>query len=217
MLKGILGGITIYLLFLFLRYLIIKNDDENNLKIKKIQEVFIAINSICCGFIIHFTNTNIFSKILLLIIFALFMICGYTDKQTFMVYRFYSVLLIICSIIFALINYSYYIKQDTLLTTIGACIVYYIFATSNLFGFGDGLVLIANSIIIIFFSVGYFKVETILWHLIAAMLLMIICNLKQMNWKKFRFKKQVAFVPYIYIATLLIITINLIQNYKGGL
>ena len=58
----------------------------------------------------------------------------------------------------------------------------------------------------------YFIAEILLWHFIIAALLMIVLNLRKMNWKKLRFKNPVAFVPYIYLATIMIGVLTLILS-----
>ena len=116
------------------------------------------------------------------------------------------------SIIFAIYNYKLYLDINTISAIIMAIIIIYILTIFNCFGIGDALVLVGNDIILSVINNKYFIAEILLWHFIIAALLMIILNLKKMNWKKLRFKNPVAFVPYIYLATMIIGILTLVLS-----
>ena len=150
--------------------------------------------------------------LLIPIIIGTLFICVYTDWQNKIVYRIYSVLLIGLSVIFAICNYKLYSDINTISAIIMAIIIIYILTIFNCFGIGDALVLVGNDIILSVINNKYFIAEILLWHFIIAALLMIILNLKKMNWKKLRFKNPVAFVPYIYLATMIIGILTLVLS-----
>lgn len=202
---SLLSIITFYLL----KHFILVNDEENNLVTTKKEYIIIPILLIINTIVFLKLFTSTINGLLLSLIIATMFICVYTDYQNKIVYRIYSVLLIILSVLFAIINHNLYFNLNTISTICIMIAIIYVLTKSNCFGIGDALVLIGNDIILSVINPKYFIAEVLLWHFIIAAILMILFNLKEMNWKKLRFKKPIAFVPYIYISTVLISILTL--------
>lgn len=212
MILNIICSFLSIIIFYFLKKLILINDDENNLITKKREYFIIPILLIISSYVFVNIFTGILNNLLIPIIIGTLFICVYTDWQNKIVYRIYSVSLIGLSIIFAIYNYKLYLDVNTILAIIMAIIIIYILTIFNCFGIGDALVLVGNDIILSVVNNKYFIAEILLWHFIIAALLMIVLNLRKMNWKKLRFKNPVAFVPYIYLATIMIGVLTLILS-----
>lgn len=212
MILNIICSFLSIIIFYFLKKLILINDDENNLITKKREYFIIPILLIISSYVFVNIFTGILNNLLIPIIIGTLFICVYTDWQNKIVYRIYSVSLIGLSIIFAIYNYKLYLDVNTISAIIMAIIIIYILTIFNCFGIGDALVLVGNDIILSVVNNKYFIAEILLWHFIIAALLMIVLNLRKMNWKKLRFKNPVAFVPYIYLATIMIGVLTLILS-----
>ena len=212
MILNIICSFLSVITFYFFKKLILINDDENNLTTKKREYFIIPILLIISSYVFISIFTGILNNLLIPIIIGTLFICVYTDWQNKIVYRIYSILLIGLSIIFAIYNYKLYLDINTISAIIMAIIIIYILTIFNCFGIGDALVLVGNDIILSVINNKYFIAEILLWHFIIAALLMIILNLKKMNWKKLRFKNPVAFVPYIYLATMIIGILTLVLS-----
>ena len=212
MILNIICSFLSIIIFYFLKKLILINDDENNLITKKREYFIIPILLIISSYVFINIFTGILNNLLIPIIIGTLFICVYTDWQNKIVYRIYSVSLIALSIIFAIYNYKLYLDVNTISAIIMAIIIIYILTIFNCFGIGDALVLIGNDIILSVINNKYFIAEILLWHFIIAALLMIVLNLRKMNWKKLRFKSPVAFVPFIYLATIIIGVLTLILS-----
>lgn len=196
----LIGIITFYTC----KKIILTYDDEHGLTTQKKEYFLIPLCLFITIISITYIYPDIISKIILSIFSGLLFICVYTDKQTKKIYRFFSYLLILTSVIFALFNYKSYFNLDVITVLFFTIYIIIVLVKNNSLGVGDGFVLIGNYIILVTINKNYFLAELVLWHFIIAVLLMIIFNFKKMQWKKLKFKESIAFVPYIYLSTTLI-------------
>ena len=194
------------LLFNYFKNLIMKFDEEHGIIKNKYDNVITTLFSIINSVIIYnFTQNNLI-RFVLIISFSVLLVCAYTDLKTNFVYRVYSYLLIMVNLIYLVINKNNIPDLESILTLVFFIIIINVLTIKNCFGKGDSYILIANSLLVITLNQNYyFPIEVILWHFVLSAVLMIILNLKQMNFKTLRFNKPIPFVPYIYLATLIMI------------
>lgn len=137
------------------------------------------------------------------------LITAYVDFKTKYVYTFLNIiagcfgiiyLIIKSSSISELINSVIYIAIFTLITCI--------FTKFNAYGAGDNDIYIVISLFLYKSSYGIFNLEimliNILFSNIIAIILALITNITKIEWKKLKFKEEIAFAPSISIATLIL-------------
>lgn len=208
----ILLGIGSIILFYLLKYLIIKNDNDNGIKEKKIDNFFIILFTVINNLTIHLLDVNVLQQIILTISFSILLICAYTDYKTNFVYRIYSFPYIFINCIYIFTFKSILLNDKYLLALVFYSLIIYVFTVTKCFGKGDTFILVGNSFLLItLVKNSYFPIEILLWHFIISVILLIILNIRQMDFRKWRFKKPVAFVPYIYLGTLLIIILKILK------
>jgi len=68
----------------------------------------------------------------------------------------------------------------------------------------DGLCLIGNSLYLTaLLDMKMFPIEYLLGHLLLAILLALLCSVTKFSFREMKWKESVAFLPYIYLAFLL--------------
>lgn len=189
----------------FINKIRVKEEEEvinlnNNRKVEVLMLIVIAL--------INFKFKGI-DLIFIYILTIYLMITAYIDFKTKYVYTILNIitgclgiiyLIIKCSTISELINSSIYIGIFTLIT--------FIFTKFNAYGAGDNDIYIVISLFLYKSSYGIFNLEimliNILFSNIIAIILVVLTNITKIEWKKLKFKDEIAFVPSISIATLIL-------------
>lgn len=143
------------------------------------------------------------------ILIVYLMITAYIDFKTKYVYSFLNIIAgcfgVVCLIsksnsISDFISSIVYISIFTLVT--------FIFTKLNAYGAGDNDIYIVISFFLYNSSYGIFNLEIMLINIILsnviAIILVCITNITKIEWKKLKFKEEIAFAPSITIATLIL-------------
>lgn len=189
----------------FINKIRVKEEEEviklnNNRKFEVLMLIVIAL--------INFKFKGI-DLIFIYILTIYLIITAYIDFKTKYVYSILNIitgclgiiyLIIKCSTISELINSSIYIGIFTLIT--------FIFTKFNAYGAGDNDIYIVISLFLYKSSYGIFNLEimliNILFSNIIAIILVVLTNITKIEWKKLKFKDEIAFAPSISIATLIL-------------
>lgn len=121
------------------------------------------------------------------------------DYLTHNVYTVLNYITFVISLVFVYLTRGLYINPEIIIFIVLNAFL----AIFKIYGGGDSELYIA---ITPFIMINYNDVLIILLiDMIIANVIMIIANIKNFDFKKFRFKKEIAFVPYIAISTIMIL------------
>lgn len=182
---------------------VIEKDSIIEIKKKGLISLLIALSTT----LLYFKYNNSVEFYMYYYISIYLLISGYIDYKTKNVYPIFNWVTIIIGVI-----YLIYIKNmgiDIRYTI--TCVIIYIVLVKimgylNYFGEGDVDIYIALSIFI-----GCLKINSslvlaiLLLNMILSEVVLIITNIKLLDIKKMRFKKEIAFAPSIAISTMLFI------------
>ena len=182
---------------------VIEKDIIIEIKKKGLISLLIALSTT----LLYFKYNNSVEFYMYYYISIYLLISGYIDYKTKNVYPIFNWVTIIIGVI-----YLIYIKNmgiDIRYTI--TCVIIYIVLVKimgylNYFGEGDVDIYIALSIFI-----GCLKINSslvlaiLLLNMILSEVVLIITNIKLLDIKKMRFKKEIAFAPSIAISTMLFI------------
>lgn len=159
-------------------------------------------------------------RILSVIYLSILLFNAFCDYKTKLIYRIYSYLFMLVSVIFAgYLLYTKYINEKITIseiTSIGITLVVMIliiFALStgkikfmHTMGLADGFALVGTSMYLlsIIQVPGMYPVEYILLHFILSSILMIIFSITKFSIKKMKFTELIPFIPYIYVSVFVI-------------
>lgn len=183
-----------------------KNDEDIKIDVnnKGLINLFIALSTtlLYCKYKVNVDFYMYFYISIYLII------TGYIDYKTKNVYSIFNILTIIVGIIYLI--YLKNIEVDINLTII-CVIIYTIFVKVigylNLFGDGDTDIFIALAIFISNINMNIFPLVILLVNMILSNVLLIIFNIKLLDFKKGKFKEEIAFAPSIALSSIILILI----------
>ena len=189
------------IIFKMLLNLIERCDGIEINKNRKIDVVIFITTSIFYfkfGFSLNFFFLNLLSYYLI--------ISAFIDYKTMFVYSLFNYFMILMSFIFLVMSYvfnGYRLEINTIIISLIFMIANIIFSKIGAYGNGDTEVYV---VLTFFFSIICKEnlLELLLIDMLLANVLAIILNIKKFDFKKLKFKRKVAFVPYIALATIIL-------------
>ncbi|CUQ30129.1 prepilin peptidase [Clostridium baratii] len=181
---------------------IINKYDETILnKNKKIDVAIFIVTSIFYfkfGLSINFFFLNLLAYYLI--------ISSFIDYKTMNVYSFLNYFMLLIAFIFFIINHlfnGYNLTFETIIITLIFIIINILFSKIGAYGDGDTEVYIVLSC---FFAIVCKNnlLEMLLVDMLLANILIILLNIKEFDLKKLKFKRKVAFIPAIALATIIL-------------
>ena len=209
------------IIFILLNYMIEQTDPESKMHIfKKHQAALVIVCLILQSYIITERFDSLLDQIFFSILASILLMHAHTDYHTKYVYRLFSYFIWIGGFIYSLIKVFLCkaISPDQMLIFFGGTILFILIMligsvfTGFIHGKGDGYILVGCALFLQFTTYSDWGVEPILWHYIFSIFFLVIFNIKNMSFKKGKFKKRVPFAPSIYVATLLMIYLTGVTN-----
>ena len=195
------------LLFVVIISFINKHDKENALKVSlrefmTIGLLFTVMQVVLFSFYGYGREFGCHSLILFYLIFAAFI-----DHKTKRVYRIGSIVFILLSVglFIAVKDMSVYERVERTICILIFSMIVIMQGTLGWMGWGDVLTYIGA-----FFWLGTWKYDHITLELLATYMLLanvffLIINVRRFDWKKKRFKEEVAFLPGMAVAMMIIV------------
>lgn len=137
-------------------------------------------------------------------------IIGVIDLRTQRIHRFFTLLTMAVGILYFLVKMiiGFPVSMGEYFFTVGLYFVLLaILRKTKVLGLGDAIVLFGGCFFLLMLKAGTqaFMIEILLFHFIIANIAMIITNFTRINWKKLKPDGSIAFVPDIYIATVVMV------------
>lgn len=191
----------IFVISYFLKF--IAKFDNNNIEInKKRTLICIMLLSIFC----YLKYTNFIESIFIFYLLIYLLLSSIIDYSTQNVYSLLNYITFGISVLYLI----YKKEQVDVFYIIIIGFIFYIvsllFTKLKIYGEGDHELLVA----ILFFLAGQYNyniLQVIFILILLADVIVIIANFSNFNLKKIRFNKQVAFVPSIAIALILLLSV----------
>lgn len=138
---------------------------------------------------------------------------AHTDFHTKYVYRLFSYIMWLVGILYNITKLYILdtIPSDKIMLFLSGTILFIAIMlvgsvfTGFIHGKGDGYILIGCALFLQFTTYSNWGIEPILWHYILSVVILVITNIKKINWTKKKMKEKIPFSPSLYIATLLVI------------
>ena len=188
-----------------------KWDPETNLRCDTFEAATHGIGLLLISFLSFSCWKSILEQILSLIILTILQFCAHTDYKTKFVYRFFNLILVGVSLIFFVVQLIMNpIEPMRLFSTVATTLIYVLILIVlhkvKTYGTGDVLSLIGNALFIVYVlpSDRFFTIEILLWHYCLAVILLIVMNFTKFNWKQMKLKEEIAFLPQIYLSTVML-------------
>lgn len=181
-----------------------KFDKESSIEINKEIGIIILILISTTLLYLKYKLTIDFIFIYYLSIYLI--ISAYIDYKTMYVYSNLNYITIIISIMYLLVRHNNLYMKYVVINVIIFLIFTMILSKLKAYGGGDNEIFIAISI---FIAIKYQNIplEALLINMLISDVLIIITNFKEINFKKVRFNKSIAFVPSIAISTMILLLI----------
>jgi hypothetical protein len=168
----------------------------------------IVINLLLLNLIL---SIGCFSSFLDQLFFAVFLtmllVSSITDHRTKQVYRVFSVSTVLVGVVYILLKLLTHSFPEGrlvgyLLTLVGYAVLLLLMNKFKVVGLGDMIILAAVGIFLPIFlcKTPLFLIEGLLVHFIVANIVLLVTNVTNINWRKFKPKSEIAFVPDIYVA-----------------
>lgn len=171
--------------------------EKSKLKLVKISMYIVITVTI----ILFYFKYNMGIKFLFSVYLVVFLAIASTfDLLSYSVYSILNYITFVIAISYMLFNGAY---EYSIISTILFAVLNFIFAKLKIYGGGDSELYVA---IAPFISINYPNnlLEVLLLNIIIANIISIVINRKKFSIRKMRFNKQIAFVPYISLSTIII-------------